>query len=109
MPGVGGRRADPSSGRDGPGAERRCRVAVLVLRYFDDLTEAETARVLGCSVGTVKSQSYRSRMGPVSTLRAHGQPAALAAAADTIYVSFTISGSGATSDIRAYPVPPACR
>jgi RNA polymerase sigma factor (sigma-70 family) len=26
--------------------------AVLVLRYFDDLTEAETAHVLGCSVGT---------------------------------------------------------
>src|SRR5262249_11128316 len=27
--------------------------AVLVLRYFEDLTEAETARVLGCTVGTV--------------------------------------------------------
>ncbi len=34
--------------------------AVLVLRYFDDLTEAETARVLGCSVGTVKSQHARA-------------------------------------------------
>jgi len=29
--------------------------AVLVLRYFDDLTEAETAEALGISVGTVKS------------------------------------------------------
>jgi RNA polymerase sigma-70 factor (sigma-E family) len=29
--------------------------AVLVLRYFDDLTERETAEVLGVSVGTVKS------------------------------------------------------
>jgi RNA polymerase sigma-70 factor (sigma-E family) len=33
--------------------------AVLVLRYFDDLTEAQTARMLGCSVGTVKSQTAR--------------------------------------------------
>ena len=33
--------------------------AVLVLRYFDDLTEAETAHALGCSVGTVKSQASR--------------------------------------------------
>lgn len=30
--------------------------AVIVLRYYCDLTEAETARVLGVSVGTVKSQ-----------------------------------------------------
>ncbi|WP_435747179.1 SigE family RNA polymerase sigma factor [Nocardioides sp. SYSU DS0663] len=29
--------------------------AVLVLRYFDDLTERETAEILGVTVGTVKS------------------------------------------------------
>jgi len=29
--------------------------AVLVLRYFDDLTEADTAAALGISAGTVKS------------------------------------------------------
>jgi RNA polymerase sigma-70 factor (sigma-E family) len=31
--------------------------AVLVLRHFDDLTERETAEVLGVSIGTVKSQN----------------------------------------------------
>jgi len=30
--------------------------AVIVLRYYEDLTEAQTASVLGCAVGTVKSQ-----------------------------------------------------
>ncbi len=29
--------------------------AVLVLRVFDDLTEAQTAQILGCAIGTVKS------------------------------------------------------
>ena len=33
--------------------------AVIVLRHFDDLSEADTARALGCSVGTVKSQNAR--------------------------------------------------
>ena len=31
--------------------------AVVVLRYFDDLTERQTAEALGIGVGTVKSQS----------------------------------------------------
>jgi RNA polymerase sigma-70 factor (sigma-E family) len=34
--------------------------AVIVLRYFEDQTEAETARILGCSVGTVKSQASKA-------------------------------------------------
>lgn len=38
---------------------RRMR-AVVVLRYFDDLTEAETAALLGVSVGTVKSQTAKA-------------------------------------------------
>lgn len=34
--------------------------AVLVLRYYDDMTEAQTAEALGISVGTVKSQTARA-------------------------------------------------
>jgi RNA polymerase sigma-70 factor (sigma-E family) len=34
--------------------------AVIVLRYYEDLTEAQTADLLGCSVGTVKSQASKA-------------------------------------------------
>ena len=34
--------------------------AVVVLRFLDDLTEAQTALVLGCTVGTVKSQGAKA-------------------------------------------------
>ncbi|GAB3031028.1 RNA polymerase [Nocardioides flavus (ex Wang et al. 2016)] len=34
--------------------------AVIVLRYFEDLSEAEIADTLGCSRGTVKSTAHRA-------------------------------------------------
>jgi RNA polymerase sigma-70 factor (sigma-E family) len=34
--------------------------AVLILRYFDDYTEADAAEVLGVRVGTVKSQTNKA-------------------------------------------------
>ncbi|HWJ82333.1 MAG TPA: sigma-70 family RNA polymerase sigma factor [Nocardioides sp.] len=63
--------APPRDGTDGAGADTADRLAlledlralsprqraVLVLRYFDDLTEADTAAALGISVGTVKSHA----------------------------------------------------
>ncbi|MEV4673614.1 MULTISPECIES: SigE family RNA polymerase sigma factor [Actinomadura] len=34
--------------------------AVLVLRYYEDLPEREVAAIMGCSVGTVRSQTHRA-------------------------------------------------
>jgi RNA polymerase sigma factor (sigma-70 family) len=39
-----------------PARQRAC----LVLRYYEELTEQETADILRCSVGTVKSQTSRA-------------------------------------------------
>lgn len=60
----------PDQGGPGTGAEVVDRVwlweqlqslpprqrAAIVLRYYEDLTEAQTAATMGCAVGTVKSQ-----------------------------------------------------
>lgn len=55
--------ADPDGSHDlwtALGRLPRRQRAVVVLRYFEDLTEAETARLLECSVGTVKSQAAKA-------------------------------------------------
>ena len=49
--------------RDLPPRQR----AVVVLRYFEDLTETATAAAMGCSVGTVKSQASKA----LAALRRH--------------------------------------
>jgi RNA polymerase sigma factor (sigma-70 family) len=47
--------------------------AVLVLRVFDDLSEAQVAQVLNCALGTVKSTMARA----VARLREDPQMAEL--------------------------------
>lgn len=52
--------------------------AVVVLRYYEDLTERQTADAMGCSVGNVKSQTHaalaslRRRLGDFITLEPTG-------------------------------------
>jgi RNA polymerase sigma-70 factor (sigma-E family) len=41
--------------------------AVITLRYFEDRSEAETAAIMGCAVGTVKSQAAKA----IAKLRKH--------------------------------------
>lgn len=54
--------------------------AVLVLRFYEDQTERETARALGCSVNTVKSQTRhaleRLRVLAPELAEAFGRPEA---------------------------------
>jgi DNA-directed RNA polymerase specialized sigma24 family protein len=33
---------------------------VLVARFFEDLSDVETGRLLGCSASTVRSQTHRA-------------------------------------------------
>jgi RNA polymerase sigma-70 factor, ECF subfamily len=56
--------------------------AVLVLRFYEDLSEAQTAELLDISVGTVKSQTARA----LETLRKRLRAEAAADQADTLPV-----------------------
>jgi RNA polymerase sigma-70 factor (sigma-E family) len=53
--------------------------AVVVLRHWHDLDVVETARILGCSTGTVKSQNaralatLRAALGPLDRLLVAGE------------------------------------
>lgn len=50
--------------------------AAIVLRFYEDMTEAQTAAALGCAVGTVKSlvhralKTLRGRLGDTNEIRA---------------------------------------
>ncbi len=46
--------------------------AAVVLRYYEDLTEAQTASALGCAVGTVKSQVHAGLASLRKTLDSQG-------------------------------------
>lgn len=47
--------------------------AVAVLRLYTGLSEHETAKALGCSVGTVKSQLHEARLRLATALRGEDQ------------------------------------
>jgi RNA polymerase sigma factor (sigma-70 family) len=63
---------EPATGDDASSVEARLalraallalpprRRAVLVLRYLEDLPESQVAEILGCSVGTVRSQNHKA-------------------------------------------------
>lgn len=81
--------------RDLPPRQR----AVLVLRYFDDLPEAEVAAALGCTVGTVRSQTSRglAKLRGSHQLRGFAPPGRAPASATDLRVDILTDETGETT------------
>ena len=83
--------------------------AVVVLRYFDDLSEVETAALLGCSVGSVKAHAsrglarLRAALGPGFVTGADPPPAP-AGRAGTASRPGTTQGPAATMPVAPVPM-----
>lgn len=75
--------------------------AAVVLRYWEGLTEAETAKAMNCSVGTVKSAASRG----LSTLRELSAPTGRPRWARLRPVTRTLSTSAAAGS-SAYAAAP---
>ncbi len=85
--------------------------AVVVLRYLDDLSEAETAAVLGCAVGSVKSQASRGLARMRAQMASERSPATttnrlarLARARPDLVGTLSVR-AGVTSDSLFFPTP----
>ena len=48
--------------------------AVVVLGYYEDLSDAQVAEALGCATGTVKSQRAKALRSAARRLGEEGQP-----------------------------------
>ena len=64
----------------------------IVLRYWEDLTEAETAKAMGCSVGTVKATTFRAMQRLRELSDSESDPAPVPDPAGSISLSTLATG-----------------